>query len=240
MTRLRASVRIVSLLLFVLPACDDGNGRSVELFFGMHNWNDCEAAGIVVDLEAAGAVLERNASGGPDCRSAMDEACDVEIVEEDDGKRLHVEIGNCFIDAYSNLASCRFRSARIRSLEAHTSATCDCESERRCILNREHCDVSPYLCIDTNPDPGSCEDCFNGRDDDGNGIVDCDDPNCSPSFECDTLGPTTTYTCTTNTMPTTTSSTSTTAVTLATEEAQQPAGSRAPSWLPADAILTAP
>jgi hypothetical protein len=191
----------------LLASCDSGSKPPVVLHFGMHNWNDCEAASVEVNLEASSAVLARTPAGAPDCWSEMDEKCDVSIVELDGGMRLRVEIKNCFINAYSSLASCRFTDASIGELERRTFATCDCESERRCDLNRQHCDVTPYLCVSESVDPGSCEDCFNGVDDDGNGITDCDDPNCSPSFECGTLGSSTTATCTSTSLLATTSTT---------------------------------
>ena len=150
--------------------------------------------------------------------------------------RLRVSISNCFINAYSSLASCRFESADIRKLEENTFATCDCESERRCYYNRQHCDVSPYLCINTSADPGSCEDCFNGIDDDGNGILDCEDPNCSPSFDCGTLGSSTTATC----PPSTTLQATTTSMPAAAMESLLPSGDpMRPRHRAADADLIA-
>src|SRR5437016_420306 len=71
---------------------------------------------------------------------------------------------------------------------------------------------TPAICISHDPSPGSCEDCTNGIDDDGNGLVDCADPNCADLPVCGS-GQTTTTSVTVNSSSSSTTIESTTTTT---------------------------
>ncbi|HXC53406.1 MAG TPA: hypothetical protein VN634_21145 [Candidatus Limnocylindrales bacterium] len=180
---------------------DDGNGGggggaiTLRRFFGMNGDGNCTNVVVTVDLAAAGAVLARS-DGDLDC--AIDavlagNGCHGTFTELENGDTLRVTISGCTIPATTNLFICGFEDADLSELTSESSAQCTCATAG--------CDNSPPLCIDDNLDPRSCEDCDNNKDDDGNGLKDCADPNCEHSPLCEGSPATTIETVTTSTLP---------------------------------------
>lgn len=202
--KLGLSVLVVTLA-GVLGGCDDNGNALIRLFFGINGSGNCDRVIVTVDLAAANAVISRDNEGALECvlnAQLAAAGCDLNLTEE--GDTLIATIDACSIPAVTGLISCLFETVDISSLQGETSAQCDCHSPG--------CDTHPPVCISPDPDPTACEDCNNGIDDDHNGLVDCDDPNCRYSPYCDHVTTTTTSSSTTSTTEssTTTSSTITT------------------------------
>jgi hypothetical protein len=203
------------LLVGALAGCNNGNGDSKQTFryfVGMNNFGECGELFAGFDLEAAGAVVARTEDGDPDC--TIDPAlavngCALEI--RADANAMGVRVEGCEIPAVTNLFSCLFEQGTVRDLDEQMNADCTCANEPICHFNTP-CLRLPALCISETPDP-RCEICDNGIDDDGDGKLGCDDPNCDA--DCG-VGQTTitcpsstgTYPPTTSTDTTSTSSTS--------------------------------
>jgi hypothetical protein len=195
MNRWADRIRVGALALSVagmLASCGgggggNGGGNSLLLFFGINGEGTCSNVVVTVDLGDADAVLARNDDGGPDCKvdtTLAGNGCFATFTELNNGANLRATIAGCTIPAVTNLFSCTFEEVDVSDLVTESRAQCTCAAPG--------CDNGPPLCIDMDPDPRSCEDCDNGRDDDGNGQVDCDDPNCRQSPSCS--GSTTTTT----------------------------------------------
>jgi len=197
----------------VLGGCNNGGGGLIQLFFGINGNGNCTQVVVEVNLEEAGAVIGRDVEGALQCvlNTALDNAgCDIDFNELENGN-LRATISGCTIPAVSNLFSCLFEDVDISALSETASAICTCKNAG--------CDENPPVCIGEDPDPTSCEDCTNGKDDDGNGLEDCEDPNCRNSPACQettttsttstsvTIGSTTTTDTVTTTSSTTTSTT---------------------------------
>lgn len=207
--RLRPVVLAVPVAV-LLAHCGGGGGGNagggLRLYFGMNGDGSCNSVVVSVDLADADAILARGSGGAPDCSldvSLSNIGCSATFTELDGGDRLRVAIAGCAIPAVTNLFSCTFEDVDLSDLRTESSATCACRIAG--------CDGGPPLCIDADPDPRSCEDCDNGTDDDGNGLADCDDPNCEHAPECaPTTTTTTTSVTTTSEAPATTLTTVTT------------------------------
>jgi len=188
----------------VLGGCNNGGGSGlIQLFFGVNGNGNCSQVIVEVDLEAANAIITRDTEGALECalNSALDSAgCNFNPVILENGN-LRATISGCTIPAVSNLFSCLFEDVDLSTLQETASAICSCKTEG--------CDENPPVCISEDPDPTSCEDCTNGKDDDGNGLTDCEDPNCRNSPACQE----TTTTSTTSTSVTVSSTTTTDTVT---------------------------
>lgn len=179
-----------------------GGNTALRLFFGMNGDGSCNSVIVSVDLADSDAVLARGSGGAPDCSldvSLSNAGCTATFSELDGGDRLRVAIAGCAIPAVTNLFSCSFENVDLSDLRTETSAVCACQTAG--------CDGGPPLCIDDDPDPRSCEDCDNGRDDDGNGLSDCDDPNCEHAPECAPAVTTTSVTTTSEASSTTVTTT---------------------------------
>jgi len=186
----------------VLGGCDDNNGDLLRVFFGINGSGDCDKVTVTVDLNAADAVIVRDRQGTLDCvmNASLESAgCDLGL-EVNDGVFV-ATIDGCTIPAVTNLLSCVFQTIDISAIQEVTTAQCDC--------NAEGCDIHPPICVSGDPDPTSCEDCTNGVDDDGNGLTDCNDPNCRHSEHCGNGSTTSTTTSSSSTTSTTESSTTT-------------------------------
>lgn len=59
------------------------------------------------------------------------------------------------------------------------------------------CGSDVSVCLDFDDGPPSCELCDNGKDDDGDGLVDCRDVDCRDSGHCAKAAPASTSTSTT-------------------------------------------
>jgi hypothetical protein len=198
----------------VLGGCNNGGGGLIRLFFGINGSGNCSQVIVEVNLEEAGAIIARDVEGALQCvlNSTLDAAgCDITFNELQNGN-LRATINGCTIPAVANLFSCLFEDVDISELQETASAICSCKNAG--------CDENPPVCIGEDIDPTSCENCTNGQDDDGNGLVDCQDPNCRNSPACqETTTTSTTSTSnpgdsTTTTDTVTTSSSTTTTVTL--------------------------
>ncbi len=188
----------------VLGGCNNGSGGGlVRLFFGINGQGSCTSVIVDVNLDDADAVIARDSEGDVQCdlnEDLADAGCEISFSEQPNGN-LRAIIDDCTIPAVTNLFSCLFEDVDISELQETAAAICSCTTE--------NCDGTPPVCISLDPDPQSCEDCDNGRDDDGNGLEDCEDPNCENFPGCQ--GTTTTSTSSTSTtISTTTSTTSTT------------------------------
>ncbi len=190
----------------IVGGCNNGNGGGlIRLFFGINGSGSCNTVVVEMNLDDANAVIARDESNDLQCslNDALDEAgCNISFEEFSDGD-FRATITGCTIPAVTNLFSCLFEQVDISDLKDTASAICSCRSEG--------CDGTPPVCISTTPDPTSCEICNNGKDDDGNGLVDCEDPNCENSPFCsDTTTTSTTSTSVTVSSTTSTSSSTTT------------------------------
>jgi hypothetical protein len=201
----KVGVGAVALTLAgVLGGCNNGDGGGlIRLYFGINGNGNCNQVTVEVDLDAADAVLAYDDQGALQC--ALNSAlvgCNLSInagaLENGD---LIATISGCTIPAVSNLFSCLFEDVDLSELQETASAICACRTPG--------CDGNPPVCISEDPDPTSCENCTNGRDDDGNGLTDCEDPNCRNSPACQE----TTTTSTTSTSVTVSSTTTTDTVT---------------------------
>src|SRR5205085_4123421 len=112
----------------------------------------------------------------------------------------------CTILPTTGLFACNFSKVDTSLLQTQMDAQCACSSA--------DCDAEPPLCASHNENPTQCEDCSNGRDDDGDRLADCGDPNCRHSYYCKEPSSSTTTTSTsigdTTIPPTSSSSTITT------------------------------
>lgn len=181
---------------------DGGGGNGLRLFFGMAGDGSCTSVIVEVDLADAGAILARDNDGTVDCSLdtvLTSNGCDVTFTELDDGDRLRVTITGCTIPESTNLFACSFDDVDLSELNAESSAQCACTVPG--------CDGTPPLCIDEDSVPQSCESCVNGTDDDDDGLVDCEDPNCENSPSCVSSTTSTTSTTSVSDSSTTTSST---------------------------------
>ena len=173
-----------------------GNGNLVRLFFGMNGLGECDNVTVEVDLADADAILARDDDDTVDCGldpGLTAKGCDVSFTEILNGDRLRVVISGCTIPGSTNLFVCGFTDVDISDIEAESDAICTCVTPG--------CDRTPPLCIDGNIDPKSCEDCDDNRDNDGNGLTDCSDPNCEHLPPCtDPTVTTTTVSSTTTTI----------------------------------------
>ena len=191
----------------IVGGCNNGNGGAgIRLFFGINGSGSCNTVVVEMNLDDANAVIARDDEGALQCvlNTQLNNAgCNISF-QEFEGGDFRATITGCTIPAVTNLFSCIFDKVDISDLQDTASAICSCTTQG--------CDGTPPVCISTNPDPTSCEICDNGTDDDGNGLVDCDDPNCENSPDC--VDSTTTST--TSTSITVTSSTSSTSSTTTT------------------------
>ena len=196
---------------------DGGGGNSLRLFFGINGEGSCNSVIVNVDLAGADAVLERDDDGLVDCvldAFLASRGCHATFTELNGGDKLRATISGCTIPAVSNLFVCGFQEVDLSALVTESTAQCVCAVPG--------CDNTPPLCIDEDADPRSCEDCGNGTDDDGNGLIDCDDPNCEhspacvPSTTSTTSGTTTTIDDSSTTTTTSDSSTTTTTAVVTT------------------------
>ncbi|HXC52580.1 MAG TPA: hypothetical protein VN634_16985 [Candidatus Limnocylindrales bacterium] len=169
---------------------DGGGGGDdrVRLFFGINNDGGCKSLVFDVDVADAQAVIERNGNA-VDCTlnaALTNDGCDATFTLINNNDTLRVSITGCTIPAVTNVFLCDFVDADISELTDQTVATCSCKNNG--------CDTTPPVCISEVQDPGSCEDCDNHIDDDGNDLIDCADPNCEHSPLCGNVGETSTTT----------------------------------------------
>lgn len=207
---------VLALALGGLLAGCSGSGSGVlRIYFGLTGKGTCRSVSVNVDLAAASAVLARLPDGAVDCvlASVLEaDGCDLEVIESEDGETLTAIITGCTIDSTASLFQCGFTEADITALSDTSDGTCECKSP--------DCDTQPPVCAGQDSDPTSCEDCDNGKDDDGNHLTDCDDSNCRHAPACEEVVPTTTATTPSDTFdtlpPTTTTTTMTTTTTSTT------------------------
>lgn len=188
---------VVALSIGGLLAGCGSDGRGLSFFFGVNGNGNCSTLVVDVDLDAAGALLDEK-GGAVDCVLSSlleNRGCDVTFTEIQGGDVLRVTISGCTIPAVASLFECGFKDADLSELADQVEAQCTCSSQG--------CDTTPPVCVSEDSDPGSCEDCNNGQDDDGNGDTDCDDANCQYSPLCEPVTTTTTTTSTTTTTTTT-------------------------------------
>ncbi|HYC55429.1 MAG TPA: hypothetical protein VEL28_10905 [Candidatus Binatia bacterium] len=178
----------------------------LTLFFGTVGAGSCDSVVVEVDLAAADAVLAEGSLCGFNGQLAA-AGCDVDFAS--DGETLLVTIAGCTIPAFLDLFHCQFHTVDISDINVVSTADCDCTTAS--------CDPDPPLCVSESPDPGSCEDCDNGIDDDVDGDIDCEDEQCSNHPDC-TDNETTSTTTTSTSTSTSTSSSTTTSTTTTTQE----------------------
>lgn len=201
--RMAASVGIRLALLGCLGC--DGSGGAVERFdFSTDNLEYCTEMAVTVDLAAAGATLMLTEDGAADCTPAavLDQAGCSFSFDTTDPEVLVVTIRNCrdFGLGVGSLFDCAFDHADRQRLSNAAMAHCACTVDCRTQINT--CYSDPALCVADVKAPRSCEHCFNGNDDDSNGMIDCDDPICWASCGVGATG----TTCTLSTTSTTSTS----------------------------------
>lgn len=201
----------------VLGGCNNGGNSLIQLFFGINGNGNCTQVVVEVNIEEAGAVIARDVEGALQCvlNTTLNNAgCDIDFDELENGN-LRATISGCTIPAVTNLFSCIFEDVDISALSETASAICSCKNAG--------CDENPPVCISEDPDPTSCEDCTNGQDDDGNGLTDCEDPNCRNSPACQETTTTSTTSTSVTLGSTTTTDTVTTSTSTTTSTTNEPA-----------------
>ncbi len=155
-----------------------------RVFFSVNGRGGCDSLTVDVDNES-GAVFARNFFGLAVCTLHPDlVALGCGVAPNEFSERMAILVHGCRIPATGPLFSCQFESVNLVALQAATDSMCSCSQFGRC-------DSSPPICDSLSVDPGSCEDCINGEDDDGNGLADCDDANCRHHPACPTTTTTT-------------------------------------------------
>ncbi|HEY2774257.1 MAG TPA: hypothetical protein VGK20_09420, partial [Candidatus Binatia bacterium] len=200
MVRTSLSCALLIAVGALLESCSGGGGGDPRYWFGMNGSGPCDHVVVDVDLASASATVARAEDGSLDCHASevvSGHGCSAAFRETGGGSTLQVTIDGCSLGAVSSLFECAFASGDPSRLSDAVATTCSC--------SLDSCDGTPPACVSTNPDPGSCEDCGNGKDDDGNGLIDCADPNCQHSPLCASATTSTT---------TSSSSTSTTTTTV--------------------------
>ncbi|HEY2775113.1 MAG TPA: hypothetical protein VGK20_13790 [Candidatus Binatia bacterium] len=189
------SILALGVLLADCGGGGGGNAVIVRLFFGINGSGACDAVTVDLDLHDANAVLNHQGNGDPDCAIATglgNAGCHATFTELNGGDSLRATINGCLIPAVSTLFQCGFLDVDASRLNQDTDAQCTCHSVAGC-------DPNPPICVNADSSPGSCENCSNGVDDDGNGLIDCNDPNCKDAPNCKSSGTTTTVSGTTTT-----------------------------------------
>jgi len=185
---------IVAFALGGLIAGCSGDGGVLRIFLGVNGKGTCSDVTVDVDLTAASAVLARLPDGAVDCvlsEVLAADGCSLQLLEWDNGGMLRIVVSGCVIDAVENLVRCGFSTADTAALSNASEGFCDCHSAV--------CDPGLPVCASQVSDPSSCEDCENGKDDDGNHLTDCEDSNCRYAEPCaETTTTSTTSTTTTS------------------------------------------
>lgn len=193
----------------LLLSCDGGNGGGpsvTSLFFTVRGYGDCDHVEVHVDLDAAGAVLARHSDDSLDCAlsaALAGDGCTAEFAQSGDGEALDVRIRDCDVPDLAGLFECGFTQGDIEILESATTAECRCADEPVCELNSP-CATDPFICIKSDPDPATCNDCTG-----------CEDPHCAHTADCG-FGQST-VTCPTSSTTSTTATTTSTSSTLISE-----------------------
>ncbi len=208
----RAGLSAAALsIALVMAGCDGGGGSSLlRLFFGINGTGDCSSVVVQIDLSRAGAVIAKDLSTGAlRCEpnsSLASTGCLFDFSQT--GSLFTATIDQCTIPAVTNLFHCFFSDGRLADIRGYTTAECVCDVSGEC-------NDIPDVCVSTSVDPTSCEDCGNNRDDDGDGLTDCEDPACMSDPLCmpTTLPSTSTSTTTTSSSTTTTTVSTTTSST---------------------------
>jgi hypothetical protein len=185
----------------LLGSCGGSGDTTTVAYSGVIEGYQCNDYYMVLALEESGAELAKRRGGiacelGPElegrgCRFFADEVSDPD--------QLRVVLLDCPFDLSEVLFRCDYTEADVESMNRWTYAGC-------CFNRNSHdgyCEELP-VCFTDEETGASCEDCYNSIDDDGDGLVDCEDRLCREVPECEP--PTTSTTSTT----TTTVSTSTT------------------------------
>jgi len=178
--RYRAFCETLSLLSFaaLLTACGGGGdgGAHPEVWFSINGRGTCGTTIVQVDLGAANAELSHR----PDvCQlddSLAERGCVADFANLQPQDVLRVTISGCTVPASTGLFRCGFHDGDLDELTDVTDVTCTCASPG--------CDPTPPVCADGGSNSTSCETCSNGLDDDGNGLIDCDDDYCDNSIFC--------------------------------------------------------
>jgi hypothetical protein len=199
-----------------LGGCNNGGSGLIELFFGINGNGNCSQVVVEVNIDQTGAIAT-DTEGNLECvlNATLDDAgCSIRYEQLESGI-LRATIDGCTIPAVTNLFSCLFEDVDISAISETANAICSCRNPG--------CDETPPVCIDENPEPNSCEDCTNGRDDDSNGLTDCEDPNCRNSPACQETTTTSTTSTSVTISSTSTTDTVTTTSSTSTSTTNEPA-----------------
>ncbi|MBI5504088.1 MAG: hypothetical protein HY899_04770 [Deltaproteobacteria bacterium] len=170
----------IAVLTCLLVGCADGDDPPVTLDFSTTNLDACSWMEVQLQLDSAGAVLEHLDDGSAACTpDPLLLGCTFEFDEAADKSSLTVSIDECPQHdlGFGALFKCVFRRVDRATLALAVNARCACVDLGDC-PGDEACYGSPAVCVSPAEAPGSCEHCNNDMDDDGNGLVDCDDPIC--------------------------------------------------------------
>ncbi|HEY2774174.1 MAG TPA: hypothetical protein VGK20_09005 [Candidatus Binatia bacterium] len=175
-------VGFASVALIGLASCSGSGGLpAVKFFFGTNGAGACSALTVSVDLDAASSVTALENDGSPSCdlsATLVALGCQATFTSAvvAGANTLAANISGCSIPDSADVFECRFTAANADQIGPATAASCTCQ--------QDGCDRTPPVCVNQDPSPGACEICDNGIDDDGNGLVDCEDPNCRHFPQC--------------------------------------------------------
>jgi len=165
----------------LLAGCDGGGGDGgvLQAHFAIGGQGSCGSVTVEVDLDEADAVIDRDAFGDVAClldAALEQQGCDIDFSESQGV--LTAVISGCTVPSAAELFVCGFDEADLTLLQDTAFSQCQC-----LVLG---CDDTPSVCVSDGSTFSDCEvlHCDNGLDDDGDGLVDCEDTSCEGSPAC--------------------------------------------------------
>jgi hypothetical protein len=190
---------IAASAIVFLGGCGGTGDGSTVAYSGVIAGYECSDYYMALHLGQSGTRLAKR-RGGLACELGPElEGRGCRFFAEEGSEQLRVVLLDCPFDLSEVLFRCQYTHADVDLMNNWTYAGC-------CFNRNSHdayCDELP-VCFTDEESGASCEDCYNGSDDDADGLVDCEDRSCREVPEC--APPTTS----TTTLSTTTSSTATT------------------------------
>jgi hypothetical protein len=180
---------------FLLASCGGSGDTTTIAYSGVIDGYECSDYYMALYLEESGTELAKG-RGGISCELGPElEGRGCRFFAEESDERLQVVLLDCPFDLSEALFRCHYTQADVQLMNRWAFAGC-------CFNRNSHngyCD-NLLVCFTDEETGASCEDCYNGVDDDGDGLVDCDDTLCRKVPECE---PTTTTTLPASTTTTT-------------------------------------
>lgn len=166
--------------------------RLQPVFFGVNN--DCESTSVNYSLIVAdeGSRVLLDELGQMKCiLDSTLEGAGCKVRTEMNSWNMHFVTSACAIPADPLLFACLFEKPDIARIRNNSLAWTHCSSPAGDERNRECAGFEPVF--------ADCEVCSNEKDDDGDGLVDCEDSDCFEDGLCFVAS---TSTSTTTTIPT--------------------------------------